>query len=188
MDKELEDQFYEQVAREITANNYQPAPMARAVEKSAGNSDLAKSLYIKFRIEQLVREYDQEIRRRQHEAEEHAIAERRQAAARAQAHAEEKIRQEESDNICRQRELKRAKRARAEKMRNFGDNVAIGCFFIPGSLILGLVTYSLLMEKELGGILFSIPLLLLFIIAVYSTLKARKKRMSDRQDQEPPEH
>ena len=72
MDKELEDQFYEQVAREITANNYQPAPMARAVEKSAGNSDLAKSLYIKFRIEQLVREYDQEIRRRQHEAEQQA--------------------------------------------------------------------------------------------------------------------
>lgn len=72
MDKELEDQFYEQVAREIAVSNYQPAPMARAVEKSAGNPDLAKSLYVKFRIEQLIREYDQETRRRQHEAEQHA--------------------------------------------------------------------------------------------------------------------
>jgi hypothetical protein len=117
MDKELEDQFYEQVAREIAASNYQPAPMARAVEKSAGNPDLAKSLYVKFRLEQLIREYDQEIRRRQREAEEHAITERRQAADRAQAIAEEKIRQKKADQLRQQREAEEAQAAYEERRK-----------------------------------------------------------------------
>jgi hypothetical protein len=90
MDKELEDQFYEQVAHEIAANNYQPAPMARAVEKSAGNPDLAKSLYVKFRVEQLTREFKQETQRRQLEAEQHA-----REQSRLQAIALEKRRLEE---------------------------------------------------------------------------------------------
>ena len=117
MDKELEDQFYEQVAREIAVSNYQPAPMARAVEKSAGSPDLAKSLYVKFRIEQLVREYDQETRRRQREAEQLAITERRQAAERAQAIAEEKIRQKKSDQLRQQREAEEAQAAYEERRK-----------------------------------------------------------------------
>lgn len=117
MNKELEDQFYEQVAREIAASNYQPAPMARAVEKSAGNPDLAKSLYVKFRLEQLVREYDQETRRRQREAEERAIAERRQAATLAKTLAEEKIRQKKSDQLRQQREAEEAQAAYEERRK-----------------------------------------------------------------------
>lgn len=104
MDKELEDQFYEQVAREIAANNYQPAPMARAVEKSAGNADLAKSLYVTFRVEQIVRDFKQEIRRKQLEAEQNVVAANLQATARAKALAEENIRQQKSDQLRQQLE------------------------------------------------------------------------------------
>lgn len=60
MDRELEDKLYEQVAKEVAASNYVPAPMARAIEQSAGNADLAKSLYVKFRIEQLKYGIEQE--------------------------------------------------------------------------------------------------------------------------------
>ena len=116
MDKKLEDQFYEQIAREIAASNYQPAPMARAVEKSAGNPDLAKSLYVKFRVEQLARDFKQETRRRQLEAEELAVAERRQATALAKTLAEEKIRQQKSDQLRQQRE-----RGRVSHFNKLGD-------------------------------------------------------------------
>ncbi len=117
MDKELEDQFYEQIAREIAASNYQPAPMARAVEKSAGNPDLAKSLYVKFRVEQLAREFKQETRRRQLEAEELAVAERRQATALAKTLAEEKIRQQKSDQLRQQREAEEAQAAYEKRQK-----------------------------------------------------------------------
>jgi hypothetical protein len=77
MNPEFEDQLYAQVAREMAANNYHPAPMARAAEKAAGNADLARSLYIGFRVEQLARE----TRRRQLEDQRRAQdeAERRRA-------------------------------------------------------------------------------------------------------------
>jgi hypothetical protein len=116
MNQELEDLFYEQVAREIAEKNYQPASMARAVEKSAGNPDLAKSLYVKFRVEQLARDFKQETRRRQLEAEELAVAERRQAADRAKTIAEEKIRQKKSEQLRQQRVAEEA-RAAAEERR-----------------------------------------------------------------------
>lgn len=78
MNSELEDQLYAQVAKEISTGNYLPAPMARAVEQSAGNADLAKSLYVKFRIEQLKREVEQEALRQQQEAERAAQAKEEQ--------------------------------------------------------------------------------------------------------------
>jgi hypothetical protein len=69
MNQELEDQLYARVAQEIATKEYQPAPMARAMERAAGNADIARSLYIKFRVEQLAREVEQENQRSRIEAE-----------------------------------------------------------------------------------------------------------------------
>ena len=49
-----EESAYEQVASEMSANNLRPGLMAKAYAESAGNTNVAKSLYIKYRAKQII--------------------------------------------------------------------------------------------------------------------------------------
>jgi len=49
-----EERAYEQVASEMSANNLRPGLMAKAYAESAGNTNVAKSLYIKYRAKQII--------------------------------------------------------------------------------------------------------------------------------------
>lgn len=206
MDKELEDQFYEQVAREIKECNYQPASMARAVEKSAGNPDLAKSLYVKFRVEQLAHDFKQEIRRKQIEAEEHAIEERRQVAARVKAISEEKIRQKQCEKLRQKNEAaevraaqtaeraaeRTAKRAAEQAALAKYDDSKIVCVILIllcvfGTFFLGSLVIRTLSDGSPGMSL----LLLIMLIGVYTItykhFKDRNERASNQSNDEPPD-
>lgn len=48
-----DDIFYEAVAREMADKQINPAAWARAMAKAAGDSGVAHSLYIEFRVQQL---------------------------------------------------------------------------------------------------------------------------------------
>ncbi len=48
-----EEHLYDQVAKELYDNNQNPAAWAKAIEKSEGDMDKAKSFYIKFRVQSL---------------------------------------------------------------------------------------------------------------------------------------
>lgn len=129
MDRELEDQLYGQVAKEVAENNYFPAPMARATEKSGGNADLAKSLYIKFRVEQLAREVKQEVRRQQLESEQLAL-EVKQEVRRQQLESEQlaKTRQLESKQLAKARHLDAVRLAcELRQMGNIHNHPTILC-------------------------------------------------------------
>ena len=89
MNRDVEDQLYAHVAREIAANEFHPAPMARAAAMAAGNPDAAKGYYITFRVEQLARQVSKEAQRHQLEA-------NRAAEAAAQERREEAIAQLEA--------------------------------------------------------------------------------------------
>ena len=70
MDPTFEDAIYEQVAGEIRRNELQPGLMAKAAAKAEGNADLARSLYLQFRAEQIRRELDDAARKQRAAAEE----------------------------------------------------------------------------------------------------------------------
>lgn len=99
MNRELEDQLYARVAQEVSEGTFYPAPMARAREKSSGNFELAKSLYIKFRVEQLARDVKQEARIKKIESEQLF----------REAREETRRRQLESDQIEQEQRRQRAK-------------------------------------------------------------------------------
>jgi hypothetical protein len=50
---DIEDAIYQRVAEELLQNQLDPAIMAKAAARAQGNSELAKSLYIQFRAEQI---------------------------------------------------------------------------------------------------------------------------------------
>jgi hypothetical protein len=116
MNKQLEDQIYAEVAREIADNFYHPASMARAVEKSNGDSDRAKSLYIRFRFDQLAHEHKVEAHALQEEAKRRQLM--AEEAARAEALAIEKefrIRQLADKQLAASQREKKALEARRLK-------------------------------------------------------------------------
>lgn len=49
----LENLIYKQAAEEIAAGKFSPGPWAKACEKAQGNKNLAESLYVKFRTEEI---------------------------------------------------------------------------------------------------------------------------------------
>jgi hypothetical protein len=51
-----QDSFYEQVAHEISLKDLKPDVMAKAAANSRGSKERAQSLYIEYRVEQLLRE------------------------------------------------------------------------------------------------------------------------------------
>jgi len=58
--KQIEDSFYAQVGEEISRNEYKTGLLTKATAESKGNGELVKSLYIKYRFEQLMGEYQSE--------------------------------------------------------------------------------------------------------------------------------
>jgi hypothetical protein len=111
MNRELEDQLYARVAQEVSEGTFCPAPMARAREKSSGNFELAKSLYIKFRVEQLAREVKQEAQRKKLESN----------RLTREAREEERRRQLESEQF--ELELRRQRDEEARKIRQEAKNL-----------------------------------------------------------------
>ena len=79
----LQDEIYRTVGEEVARKEYHPGPMARAVAESAGNRDVAQSLYIRFRCEELERQIERE-----------AVAE-----AQRRQNAEQKARERKRQNI-----------------------------------------------------------------------------------------
>jgi len=64
MDKTVENQLYVQVWEEVARQEYQPGLIARAVAEARGNRDVAQSLYIKYRFEELAHQVERNIEER----------------------------------------------------------------------------------------------------------------------------
>ena len=62
-----DEEAYAQVAAELTERNLKPGLWAKALAESVGNENVAKSLYLKFRAEQLLADYQTEKRQRESE-------------------------------------------------------------------------------------------------------------------------
>src|SRR3977135_4306367 len=60
MKQNLQDEVYRIVGEEVLRNEYQPGPMARAVDEGSGNRDLIQSLYVRFRREEIVKTMERE--------------------------------------------------------------------------------------------------------------------------------
>jgi hypothetical protein len=58
-DQKIEDAIYEKVAQEVQRNDFQLGLMAKATAKSQGDRNLAQSLYIQFRVEQLMQDVEE---------------------------------------------------------------------------------------------------------------------------------
>jgi hypothetical protein len=56
----LEDEVYRIVGKEVAKQEFHPGPMARAVAESQGNKDLVHGLYIRFRVQELIRAMERE--------------------------------------------------------------------------------------------------------------------------------
>ncbi len=54
-DRDVQNEVYRLVADELSRNEISPGVMARAVADSRGNTELTRSLYIKYRFEELCR-------------------------------------------------------------------------------------------------------------------------------------
>lgn len=57
INQKTQDAFYAQVAIEVQSKDFKPDIVARAAAESNGNKDLAQSLYIKYRVEQLMTDF-----------------------------------------------------------------------------------------------------------------------------------
>lgn len=68
MNPHLKDEIYRVVGEEIARNEYHPGPMARAVAEAQGNRDLVESLYIRFRHEEVARQFEHDAPRRRADA------------------------------------------------------------------------------------------------------------------------
>lgn len=64
IDPKLRDQIYQSIAEELSRNEYEAGVMARAVAESDGNKEKARSLYIKFRYEQIGQNLIEEAKQR----------------------------------------------------------------------------------------------------------------------------
>ena len=153
MNREQEDHLYAQVAREVTEGIRYPAPLARAAEKSAGNADLAKSLYIKFRVEQIAREREQEARRCQDELErvkrnlkeearrQRIESEQAERAAKIEARRQQ-IESAQIENerlrrcVSRELEIRKAERGELSDGEKFTRSFILTLFFMIAILIL----------------------------------------------------
>jgi hypothetical protein len=61
--------FYEQVAAEVVSGQLRPGLWAKAFSMAAGNEDVARAVYIRLRVDQLLEEASQEAERVRQEAE-----------------------------------------------------------------------------------------------------------------------
>jgi rubrerythrin len=75
----IRDSFYKQVGEEIVRKQYSNACMAKAMHQARGDEKLAKSLYIKYRINELFDQYQSELKNKQKEAERIRASERKEA-------------------------------------------------------------------------------------------------------------
>jgi hypothetical protein len=55
-----EDTYYEIATKEVAANNLVPAVWGKAFSQAMGDNQVALALYIKLRVEQLERDYQEE--------------------------------------------------------------------------------------------------------------------------------
>lgn len=59
-DPEIQDAAYRMVGEEVARKEFQPGPMARAVQEALGRNELIQGLYIKFRCEEIVRQIEKD--------------------------------------------------------------------------------------------------------------------------------
>ncbi len=90
-----EEHLYDQVAKELYDNNQNPAAWAKAIEKSEGDMDKAKSFYIKFRVQSLKDEQviNNKIRHREKQ-----LKEEKEKEKRRRKEEEKKKKEEEERN------------------------------------------------------------------------------------------
>jgi len=101
--------IYGMVADELSRNDVKHGPMAHAVAESHGDEKLAKSLYIKFRADQLFEEMEKELR-------EKAEAEQRHQKREARKREAQKVRERHQEKA---RERKRRRWHQKEYRENW---------------------------------------------------------------------
>jgi len=141
-----EERAYEQVASEMSANNLRPGLMAKAYAESAGNTNVAKSLYIKYRAKQIIEKdiADQEAAMARAIADQASILSR----ARADQAKREKIEANEKAQIlAKQKAEKKLRRYTQLERGSFILErivLAIGKLIIIIPCILGLVIFFII--------------------------------------------
>ena len=70
MNQKIEAAVYEQVAQEVERNEFQLGLMAKATARANGDRNLAQSLYIQYRVEQILKDLDDAAQKKQTTAEE----------------------------------------------------------------------------------------------------------------------
>lgn len=112
-----DDSFYEEVAKEIESNTLKPGLWTRAFAEANGSHDLARALYIRLRVAQLVRVKQAELREIQRLEDERIMHEEKARLQAAKLEAAELERKEKEAEAALEKRLEEQRRLQEQKQR-----------------------------------------------------------------------